>query len=358
DAPGSAEAKKHKEEAEAIMKDAEREIKKAIETRFGELKQADSYREGYQVEENAWQMSRAAQQERLIWDFRVAMGEEEARKLERRMRKEDRMADSYPEHSTLDGPLYLYFPSSRVQLDTAFQLPPSLPSFNFSSGSSSANEIEDALLDLEPVASSSSPNKSKRTFEIFNEAKQGGESMSPLEQDSNDFGFQSEHSDDEVLVLCKKKKSAAVYPSISKAAPPPIDKSAKRVVVPPAAKEKSARRKATSSSSKSFAPSHSKQALLPSSSPAAAYPFFCFGSSPQAGGSSSTFNPNRFLATPEPSSSAAGSDQGSSKGKSSYADLTLANLLSSPPNLRPPLPFLTLSSSSSPTSGSDSPTFR
>ncbi|GAA5883195.1 hypothetical protein JCM8547_005397, partial [Rhodosporidiobolus lusitaniae] len=42
DAPGSAEAKKHKEEAEAIMKDAEREIKKAIETRFGELKQADS----------------------------------------------------------------------------------------------------------------------------------------------------------------------------------------------------------------------------------------------------------------------------------------------------------------------------
>ncbi|GAA6037039.1 hypothetical protein JCM8097_005520 [Rhodosporidiobolus ruineniae] len=92
--PGSKKAVECQKDAQYIMQQLGNSLEKMTRTRFEELKKGDSFRSGFEAEEPLIIMARSTQQERLIWDLRLALGEQRARAFEEKM--QDSKADRYP----------------------------------------------------------------------------------------------------------------------------------------------------------------------------------------------------------------------------------------------------------------------
>ncbi|BGP38203.1 hypothetical protein JCM10449v2_002132 [Rhodotorula kratochvilovae] len=119
--------------------DAARELEELAQKQFAHFREIAGYRTGFTREQDCRDLTPAARQEVVVWDLKVALGEEAARAFERRMRKEERVADDYPKKSTLDlrhpteGPLEFRLLAAAA---TAAPPPPSS-----SSSSSSPSDI-------------------------------------------------------------------------------------------------------------------------------------------------------------------------------------------------------------------------
>lgn len=92
----SKEVLNNKKEAAICVRKLEKTLLELTQNRFDELFRGDVFRAGYETHEKGIIASRASQQERMVWDLQVAVGEESARKFEQAMRENDRLARFYP----------------------------------------------------------------------------------------------------------------------------------------------------------------------------------------------------------------------------------------------------------------------
>ncbi|BGP14118.1 hypothetical protein JCM10213_002416 [Rhodosporidiobolus nylandii] len=226
----SKDAKELKKAAAAVVEEAESEMKEAAAKRFRELKAGDSYRAGYAGEELSCVASRASQQEHLVWDLRVRLGEEKARVFEAEMKQKEMLAVDYPlvksSTSTLDLPPPYFIPASPPALPpraaSSTSSGPSSVSSNFSIGvrRDFADEREQRML-LE--CEKDEADRLCRTDQVLSSAVHPSvsgkgiparQSTTRLEAaPSFDDGISQpdEHSDDELLVLRFKGQPPPSY---------------------------------------------------------------------------------------------------------------------------------------------------
>ncbi|GAA5971511.1 hypothetical protein JCM11641_000620 [Rhodosporidiobolus odoratus] len=205
--------------AQEVIDDIEREIKEQAAKRFLEIKAGDSYRQGSEGEEHGVVMTRRSQQEHIVWDLKVALGDKEARGFEQKMREQKQLVDAYPIQSTLDLPAPFYIPAFATSASSG-AIKPGL-------GGSFCRTTSNDVAMAGPSYSSGKKGKKRQVDELEEGPESDDESFSGIDtlsghppisrkypapsspatfaqpETASIFSEDgpSEHSDDEVLVL-------------------------------------------------------------------------------------------------------------------------------------------------------------
>ncbi|GAA5839677.1 hypothetical protein JCM11251_002557 [Rhodosporidiobolus azoricus] len=216
---------KYQKQAAFVIQDIEAELAKLAEERFSELKRADSFREGFENTESKLFVTRARQQEILVWDLAVALGKQKAQEFEQKMVKADLLARVYPTAGALKG-------HSPYSFCLAQDLP-TVPSTPLSANSGTALTSNSLTNSSTNKLKATSKKKGKGDDAVGGKAKKGknpfclastspkSSSLKPLKSASTSTpshrnlgeSAEFEHSTDAVLVLRHVEDLA---PSMSK----------------------------------------------------------------------------------------------------------------------------------------------
>ncbi|GAA6001275.1 hypothetical protein JCM10207_007497 [Rhodosporidiobolus poonsookiae] len=108
--PGSEAYRTNRREAKATLKDIAANLQEYARKRFRDLKNADSFRQGFDEDESPPFEPRHIQQQTMVWNLAISLGEKVARGFEGEMKKKALLATGYPEGSTFDLPPPYYLP--------------------------------------------------------------------------------------------------------------------------------------------------------------------------------------------------------------------------------------------------------
>ncbi|GAA5920434.1 hypothetical protein JCM6882_006391 [Rhodosporidiobolus microsporus] len=211
--PESVELKTHKKEARAVMKDTEAELERLVEERWRELHEGDDFRAGSvsTVQETMGVLSRARQQEMLVWDLAVALGREKAEAFETRMM--EKAARDYPDEGALHRPEPFFLPQPlsstpavllALPASTFFGRPPGSRSSLTTNKRSSKAKAKNARPKTELKAVKKKRRKTPDFPSYFNLPTNNVSEptgAAPTPEASYDDDFESEGSTDDVLVL-------------------------------------------------------------------------------------------------------------------------------------------------------------